>query len=167
MKTLKKILSLVLVVAVMVPVAVLFAGCSVEGKKYQMQEISFEETTYTRKDLKAYAKDDFDYKNATEEEQEKAEMYASFFSVTWEFKKDGVIEATADLPQWAIDDGAKEEDILKMWENMKWKETDETVELYAEYEGVEVTVMKLTKDGLKLSGEISMFGEEGIKVVLK
>ena len=161
MKTLKKILSLVLVVAVMVPVAVLFAGCSAKGK-WQMQEISFEETTYTRKDLKAYAKDDFDYKNATEEEQKKAQVYAQFFTVTWEFKKDGVIESTADLPQWAIDEGAKEEDILEMWENMKWKESDETVELYAEYEGVEVTVMKLTKDGLKLTGDM-----EGAKVVLK
>ena len=163
MKTLKKILSLVLVVAVMVPVAVLFAGCSVEGKKYQMQEITLEETTYTRKEYKkTYAKDDFDYKNATEEEQEKAEMYTSIFSITWEFKKDGVIEATVELPQWAIDEGFEEEDVLGMWEDMKWKETDETVELYVEYESVEMTVMKLTKDGLKLTGEL-----DEAKVVLK
>ena len=163
MKTLKKILSLVLVVAVMVPVAVLFAGCSVEGKKYQMQEITFEEDTYSRKEYKeTYAKDDFDYKNATEEEKEKANMYVSIFSITWEFKKDGVIEVTVDLPQWAIDEEVvEEEDFIEMWKNMKWKESDETVELYAEYEGVEVTVMKLTKDGLKLTGDM-----EGAKVVL-
>ena len=163
MKTLKKILSLVLVVAVMVPVAVLFAGCSVEGKKYQMQEVTVEETTYSRKEYKkTYAKDDFDYKNATEEEKEKANMYASIFSLNWEFKKDGVIEVTADLPQWLIDEGVKAEDIVKMWKSMKWKETDETVELYAEMEGVEMTLMKLTKDGLKLTGEM-----DEAKVVLK
>ena len=158
MKTLKKVLSLVLVAVVLLPVA-LVAGCSAKGS-WKVAEATVGDTTYTRKEYnKTYGKDNFDYENATDEEKAKALAYVTLFAMEYNLKKDGTVELKVNVPEWAKEEMNEEEATESL---LKWKETDETVELYGEIAGIEMTIMKLTKDGLKLVGDM---GEA--KIVLK
>lgn len=117
---LKKVLSFVLVVMVLIPSAILFTGCSATGT-YRITELNVsydrEEQLVTYSDYKkSYGKDDFDYNSATATEKYTAMYTASAFSVKYKLTRDGKMIAKYDYPDWYLS-----------WYNLEEQPEDEEV----------------------------------------
>ena len=157
MKKFKKVLSLVLVALVMIPLAVLFTGCT-EGD-YHLRSVTSEGVTMTRKEFWEKYGDKYDYENAEPTEQFTASLYAMFFGLELDFDKNGRFEATIDdLPDWAeriLEDD--NDDALGFGKNLTWKEENDIITIYAQGGEVEMT---FKKDGRKLICDLLENGSE-------
>ena len=145
MKTLKKILSLVLVAAVLIPSSILLTGCT-QGK-YTVESMTGGGETTTKAQFMEKYGDDFDYENAESIEQAFAESLAQIFGMEINLKSRGVAEITINLPKWFPED--KKADIKV--NNATWEKKDN--QIIVKEDGEEFLTFKIEDKKLVLEDE--------------
>ena len=102
MKTLKKVLSLVLVAVVLLPVA-LVAGCT-QGT-YSVEKVGIAgELEMTREEYEEKYGNDFDYENADVFAQVAALLAVAEFGMEYKLKGNGEVVVKINLPKWFPED---------------------------------------------------------------
>ena len=122
----KKILSIMLAVAFIIPCAILFTGCGVKGT-YKVSSVSVAGVEITSRESfeEKYGKK-FDYENANIIEKGVAIAAAEIYCKTVELKKDGSVVYGFDAPKWWPSDKKVEDKTA----DITWKEEDGKITFY-------------------------------------
>ena len=117
----KKILSLLLAVAFIIPCAVLFTGCGVKGT-YKVESVTVAGVDVSTREAfeEKYGKK-FDYENANAIEKGLAILAATSYCSTVELKGDGKVVYGFDAPKWWPEDKKVEEKEA----SFTWKEEED------------------------------------------
>ena len=117
----KKFLSVMLAVLVIVPCAILFTGCGAKGT-YEVESVTMAGVSITTRDAfeEKYGKK-FDYENANAIEKAAAIVAANIYCTTIELKGDGTVVYGFDEPKWWPED-KKVEDKAS---DLTWKEEED------------------------------------------
>ena len=117
----KKFLSIMMALVVMIPCALLFTGCGAKGT-YTVESASVAGVEFASKEKfeESYGKK-FDYESANVLEKAAAEIAAKVYCTTIELKGDGKVYYGFDAPKWWPDDEKVEEKEA----GFTWKKEDD------------------------------------------
>ncbi len=118
----KKFLSIALAFVLVIPMAIMFAGCT--SGTYKVESIP----GCTRAQYEEKYGNKFDYENANAVEKGIAVTVATSFATTLTLKSDGTVEVGYKFPKWFPKENKQDSYTL---ENITWKEEDGVVSFYS------------------------------------